>query len=474
MNNSEKRGGFASSFGFLMAAVGSAVGLGNIWGFPYKAGANGGFAFIIIYIILAVFLGYPMMIGEIALGRKTRTSAVQAFHKADRRLTIGGIFDTLSPFCLICFYVVLGGFVMKYMVANFGDMIHAGFGVGDTKSDDFFGALISTPTSSLPWMLLFLGLTGLVIAKGVESGIEKFSKVAMPALYLLLIIMAIRCCTLPGAKGGLEFMFKPNFEVFKGTGWFKVFAAAGSQLFFSLSLASGCLISFGSYLDKDANIEKQAILVPVLDTIAALLAGCCVLPAVFAMGIEPSGGPGLLFVSLQTVFDGMGSFGPLFGFIFYLLVFLAALSSSIGMMEGAVSALIDHRLQQGKSGSRARMTGIAVLLALLGGILVTVDQLGGNTAMWKPFGQPSWLDAFDLLGEGIFMPLGGLTMTILLGWTRRHYLDDEIEHGSPYRTKGFVNFSMRYIAPILMAFIVFIQISTFFFSKTAWFQALMG
>ena len=333
MNNSEKRGGFASSFGFLMAAVGSAVGLGNIWGFPYKAGANGGFAFIIIYIILAVFLGYPMMIGEIALGRKTRTSAVQAFHKADRRLTIGGIFDTLSPFCLICFYVVLGGFVMKYMVANFGDMIHAGFGVGDTKSDDFFGALISTPTSSLPWMLLFLGLTGLVIAKGVESGIEKFSKVAMPALYLLLIIMAIRCCTLPGAKGGLEFMFKPNFEVFKGTGWFKVFAAAGSQLFFSLSLASGCLISFGSYLDKDANIEKQAILVPVLDTIAALLAGCCVLPAVFAMGIEPSGGPGLLFVSLQTVFDGMGSFGPLFGFIFYLLVFLAALSSSIGMME---------------------------------------------------------------------------------------------------------------------------------------------
>ena len=474
MNNSEKRGGFASSFGFLMAAVGSAVGLGNIWGFPYKAGANGGFAFIIIYIILAVFLGYPMMIGEIALGRKTRTSAVQAFHKADRRLTIGGIFDTLSPFCLICFYVVLGGFVMKYMVANFGDMIHAGFGVGDTKSDDFFGALISTPTSSLPWMLLFLGLTGLVIAKGVESGIEKFSKVAMPALYLLLIIMAIRCCTLPGAKGGLEFMFKPNFEVFKGTGWFKVFAAAGSQLFFSLSLASGCLISFGSYLDKDANIEKQAVLVPVLDTIAALLAGCCVLPAVFAMGIEPSGGPGLLFVSLQTVFDGMGSFGPLFGFIFYLLVFLAALSSSIGMMEGAVSALIDHRLQQGKSGSRARMTGIAVLLALLGGILVTVDQLGGNTAMWKPFGQPSWLDAFDLLGEGIFMPLGGLTMTILLGWTRRHYLDDEIEHGSPYRTKGFVNFSMRYIAPILMAFIVFIQISTFFFSKTAWFPALMG
>ena len=474
MNNSEKRGGFASSFGFLMAAVGSAVGLGNIWGFPYKAGANGGFAFIIIYIILAVFLGYPMMIGEIALGRKTRTSAVQAFHKADRRLTIGGIFDTLSPFCLICFYVVLGGFVMKYMVANFGDMIHAGFGVGDTKSDDFFGALISTPTSSLPWMLLFLGLTGLVIAKGVESGIEKFSKVAMPALYLLLIIMAIRCCTLPGAKGGLEFMFKPNFEVFKGTGWFKVFAAAGSQLFFSLSLASGCLISFGSYLDKDANIEKQAILVPILDTIAALLAGCCVLPAVFAMGIEPSGGPGLLFVSLQTVFDGMGSFGPLFGFIFYLLVFLAALSSSIGMMEGAVSALIDHRLQQGKSGSRARMTGIAVLLALLGGILVTVDQLGGNTAMWKPFGQPSWLDAFDLLGEGIFMPLGGLTMTILLGWTRRHYLDDEIEHGSPYRTKGFVNFSMRYIAPILMAFIVFIQISTFFFSKTAWCQALMG
>ena len=269
-------------------------------------------------------------------------------------------------------------------------------------------------------------------------------------------------------------MFRPNFAVFKGTGWFKVFANAGSQIFFSLSLASGSIRSFGSYLNRNANIEQQALAVPLLDTIAALLAGLCVLPAVFSMGIEPSAGPGLLFVSLQTVFKGMGSFGPLFGSIFYILVFIAALSSSVGMMEGGVAALIDARIDQGKTPRRPLMTMIAVITTLIGGSLVILDQLGGNTTFWKPFGQPSWLDAFDLVGEGILMPLGGFLMTILLGWTRYHWMDDEVEYSSPYRTKGFVNFCLRYISPILMLAIIFIQISTFFFSGTAWYKALLG
>lgn len=470
--NSRSR--FASSFGFLMTAVGTAVGLGNIWGFPYKAGTYGGFAFILIYLLLAVFLGYPLMLGEIALGRKTRRSAILAFQKADSRFTIAGIVEALTPFFLLCFYCVLGGFVMRYMIGNLGDVFHASWGVNGRSSTDYFSDMTMNVRSDILWMLCFLLITAVVIMRGVESGVEKFSKYAMPALYLLLIITAIRCCTLPNASKGIEFMFKPNLSVFKGTGWLRVLANAGSQLFFSLSLAAGCLISFGSYLDDEANIEKHALLVPVLDTIAALLAGLCVLPAVFAAGIEPSSGPGLLFISLQEVFQSMGTFGPFFGFLFYLLVFIAALSSSIGMMEGGVSVLIDHRRSQGKSDGRVLVTVIAMITTTIGGFLVAFDHLGGNEAMWKPFLQSSWLNVFDLLGEGICMPLGGLLMAIMLGWTRYHYLDDEVLKSSPYRSRGFVNFCFRYISPILMMFILFLQISTFFFSGTSWFKALFG
>jgi NSS family neurotransmitter:Na+ symporter len=262
--------------------------------------------------------------------------------------------------------------------------------------------------------------------------------------------------------------------VFAGTGWFKVFATAGSQMFFSISLASGALIAFGSYMKKDDDMEKSAMIVPFLDTIAALLAGLAVIPAVFSAGIEPSGGPGLLFVSLQTVFDSMGSVGPFFGTIFYLLVFVAAFSSSIGMMEGGISAILDAQIKKGKGPNRLKVTVIISVTTLIGASLVAVDQLGGNEGMWKPFGLGSWLDVFDLGAEVILLPLGGLICAILFGWVRRGWLDDEIQSSSPYKTRAFVNFCMRFIIPIFMALIVFVQISSFFFSNTAWYQALMG
>ena len=473
-NDPNARGSFASGFGFLMASVGAAVGLGNLWGFPYKMGTNGGFAFILIYLILIVFLGFPLMLSEIALGRKTRKSAIGAFHEADPRFTIAGVFETLVPFFLLCFYCVLGGIVTRYLIGNLGDIFGASWGINGKYSASFYNGVIMHPGVSIPWKLIFLTVTSFIEIRGVQGGIEKFASIAMPCLFVLLIFTAVRCCSLPGAANGIEFMFKPDFSVFKGTGWFRVFANAGAQMFFSLSLAAGCIITFGSYLDKDDNVERQGFMVPILDTIAALLAGMCVLPAVFAAGIEPSSGPGLLFVSLQRVFQSMGKSGPVFGFVFYLLVFIAALTSSIGMMEGGISVLNDSRLKKGKPANRPLNTAIAIGTTLIGGLLVAIDQLGENASFWKPFGQPSWLNVFDLLSEGILMPLGCLLMAVMLGWTRRHYLDDEIEQGSQYRTKPFVNFCLRWIAPVLMAFILFIQISTFFFSDTAWFKNLIG
>jgi len=474
MSNNDGKGSFGSNFGFLMAAIGSAIGLGNIWGFPYKMGMNGGFAFLLIYIILAVFIGYPLMLGEIALGRKTGKAAVEAYATADRRYKINGIFETIVPFLLLCFYCVLGGFVIRYLITNLGDIFGASWGVNHAASDQFFGSFVANPHATVVYTLIFIGLTSLVVLGGVSGGIEKFCKIGMPALFIMLIITVIKCCSLPGATAGLAFMFKPNFDVFAGTGWFKVFAVAGSQMFFSLSLASGCLVVYGSYLSKQENLEKNAVLIPVLDTTAALLAGMAVLPAVFAEGIEPTGGPGILFVSLQTVFESMGKTGPYFGTIFYLLVFVAAFSSSIGMMEGGISAIMDARIKRGKSVNRPLVTLIITITSTIGAILVAADELGSNASMWHPFGLASWLDVFDLGAEGILMPLGGLLMAFMLGWSRRGYLNDEVIQDSSFKTKKFVDLCYRWIAPVFMLMILFVQFSSFFFSQTDWYKALMG
>lgn len=473
MTNNGK-GKFNTNFGFLMAAIGSAIGLGNIWGFPYKMGANGGFAFLIIYVLLVIFIGYPLMLGEISLGRKTGKAAIEAYREADSHYTINGVFETIVPCLLLCFYCVLGGIILKYIAANFCDIFGLAWGVNGAQSDTYFATIISSPVSLIIYTLIFIILTAIVVEKGVHGGIERVCAIGMPALFVMLIITIVKCVTLPGAKAGLIFMFKPNFSVFTGAGWLRVFAVAGSQMFFSLSLASGALIAYGSYMRKKADLEKDAIFIPLMDTIAALLAGMAVLPAVFAEGIAPTSGPGLLFVSLQSVFDSMGSVGPYFGLLFYILVFVAAFTSSIGMMEGAISAIMDSRIKHEHPVNRNWCTALISVTTIIGAVLVAMDGLGSNTSMWKPFGLASWLDVFDLGAEGILMPLGGLLMAFLLGWSRRGYLDDEIASSSTYRTRKFVNLCWRWLAPIFMIFILFIQFSSFFFSKTSWYIALMG
>jgi NSS family neurotransmitter:Na+ symporter len=284
----------------------------------------------------------------------------------------------------------------------------------------------------------------------------------MPALFVMLVVIVIRSCTLNGAGDGLAFLFKPHFEGLSSVGdFFETLKLAGSQMFFSLSLASGCLIAYGSYLDKKENLEKDAVIVAVGDTIAAVLAGMAIMPACAAFGIDYCAGPGVLFVSMPTVFNDMKG-GAIFAFLFWLLVFFACLSSSIGMMEGGISAILDSRIKAGKSANRFGVTMVMAAWALIGNMMTTLDGLGERTTMqwFHLFGIPDVLDVWDAVAEGILMPLTGLIMAILIGWVVPHYIDDEVESSSAFKSKGFFNFCIKWLGPLFMALIVWGQIQS--------------
>ena len=444
MENSKQKGKFQSNFGFLMAAIGSAVGLGNLWGFPYKMGNGGGFAFLFLYLILAVCIGYSCMLAEFAIGRKSGKGAIGAYERIGRRFMFNGWIATMAPFFLMMFYLCLGGYCIKYLIANFGDIFGASWGVGDVASGDFFNTFVADPVQAVGFTLIFAVLTIVIVMGGVANGLERFSVIAMPALFVMLLITVIRSVTLPGAAEGLAFMFKPNFEVFKGWGWLKVLASAGGQLFFSLSLASSALIAYSSYLDKKENLERNALIVPAADTTVAILCGLATLPAVFAAGLEPTQGPGMLFVTLQTVFQSMSGAGPIFGTIFYLLVFLAALTSSISLYEVGVAYLVEERKY-----SRRGASVLVFLVAWILGILCSLSF--GPLSDIRIFGQTIF-NFFDKLSANVLMPVGGLLIVIFVGWVmKRSDVLDELTNGGTLKNRGvssFVWFLIRYVCPL--------------------------
>lgn len=456
----EGRESWGSNFGFLMAAIGSAVGLGNLWGFPYKIGVNGGFAFLLLYLILVVFVGYILVMTELALGRSTGQSVIGAYKKARKQYAFVGWFGAIAPFLILGFYSYLGGYCLKYTVANFGDLFGAGWGVNGVDGATYFSNLMVNRGQSVAFTVIFLAATIFIVSRGVSGGIEKFNKVAMPALFFMLLVVIIRSVTLPGAGAGLEFLFKPNFLVFKGTGWITVLAAAGGQMFFSLSLGMGIMVTYGSYLDKHEDLERNSWIIPAADTIIAVMAGLAIMPAVFASGQDPAGGVGLLFMTLQTVFNGMGALGPVFGFLFYLLVTIAALTSSISVLEAIIGSFIDKDINKGKGNQRLKYALIFGGLTMIEGILVACDGLG--TYFPAMFGKFCWLDGFDLMSEGLLMPLGAFFTTIFFGWIDRDVLPKEIEIGSKFRTEKFYRFCIRYVAPIFVFFVLLGQINTFF------------
>ena len=458
-----QKGQFGTNFGFLMAAVGSAVGLGNIWGFPYKMGISGGFPFLLIYLVLVVCVGYVIMLGELTIGRKTGKGVLAAYSDLSRKYVWLGWMGTICPFLIMAFYTVLGGYAIKYMVGNFGDLLGASWGIGGADSGDYFSEFLSSQGEAIIYTLVFCFATFIIVAGGVSKGIEAFSKIAMPALFLLLLAVVVRSVTLPGAAEGIAFMWKPNFEVFEGTGWITVLGRAGGQMFFSLSLGMGCMITYGAYLSKKENIERNAILVPIFDTAAALLAGLAVMPAVFAFGMEPTGGPGLLFVTLQGVFEAMGGFfGSLFGFLFYLFVVIAAITSSISLLEVATATLIDNKIAKGEYPRRILYSLICSIIIFALACIVTMDGLGTN-GLQRPLGF-IWLDFFDLFAEGIMMPLGAMVMSLIIGWKLGpKWMNDEITaDGSVWNSKRFSMTCFRYIAPLMMAFILVGQLNGFF------------
>ena len=483
----EERKGFGTNFGFLMASVGSAVGLGNIWGFPNKMGASGGFTFLIVYLVLAVLCGFIVMVSELALGRKTGKGVVSTYQALSKRFKWVGWLGILSPFFILFFYCALGGYCIKYTILNIGDLFHASFGAnalaetavanGHSLGAEVFGAFMANPTEAIIFGLIFVALTMLIVMGGVSGGIEKVCSVGMPALFVMLLICIIRACTLEGAVDGLKYMFVPGWAVANGVidkapNFFGVLSAAGGQMFFSLSLGMGIMITYGSYLDKKQNVEKNALVIVVCDTLIALMAGLAVMPSRFALDAAGAvGGPKLLFITMQNVFDKMGSIGPIFGILFYLLVVFAAISSSISLLEVIVAHFVDGARDAGKGDKRKPYSILAAIAAGILCVLVCLDGLGENgmapahllnieASGWSD----CWLDFFDCVAEGILMPLGALLMCICIGWELGpQIVDDECcLEGNRFKSKTFFNVCVKYITPIIMILILAGQLDSFF------------
>ena len=475
----EERKGFGSNFGFLMAAVGSAVGLGNIWGFPNKMGASGGALFLILYLVLAVLCGFVVMVGELALGRKTGQGAVGAYKVLSKKFSWMGWLGILSAFFILFFYCALGGYCIKYTVLNVGDLFGAGFGSNGLTGAEIFGNFMGNPAEAIIYGLIFVALTMIIVMGGIGGGIEKVCSVGMPCLFVALIICIIRACTLPGAVDGLKYMFVPGWAVANGViekapSFFEVLSTAGGQMFFSLSLGMGAMITYGSYLDKKEHLEKNAILIVVMDTLVALMAGLCVIPGRFALDPEGAlGGPSLLFVTMQNVFHKMGAVGPIFGILFYLLVVFAAISSSISLLEVVVAHFVDKAREAGKGDKRKTYTLIAAVAVGVGCILVCADSLGNaGFAPWQLLGLESysgwndcWLDFWDMLSEGIMMPLGALLMSLMIGWEiGPEVVKEECEAtpGHKMGSYGFFKICVKVITPLCMLFILYGQVASFF------------
>ncbi len=435
------RSNFSNKLGFVLAAAGSAVGLGNIWRFPYLAAQYGGGTFLLIYLILAVTFGFTLMTAEIALGRKTGLSAIGAFRALDKRFNILGILAVVVPIIIFPYYSVIGGWVLKYFT------VFITGGAKASAGDTYFTDFISSATEPIGWFLLFMAFTAIVVLCGVEKGIENVSKFMMPVLVILTIIISVYGLTLEGASEGLIYYLKPHMADVSA----KTILAAMGQLFYSMSLAMGIMITYGSYMKKTDNLESSVRQIELFDTAIAFLAGLMIIPAVFAFsGGDRSAlnaGPGLMFITLPKVFASM-RFGSVIGTIFFLLVFFAALTSAISLMETIVSVFMD------KFGWKRRFTGIFVaVLALIMGV---PSSLG-----FGPLGFISWngmtvLDIMDFVSNSVLMPIVAFFTCIFVGFViKPKVIADEVkETDGKFKAEGMFNVMIKWIAPLFLFIIL--------------------
>ena len=441
----QQRGSFSNKLGFVLAAAGSAVGLGNIWRFPYLAAKYGGGTFLLVYLILAVTFGFALMTAEIAIGRKTGVSAIEAFKKIDGRFGFLGILASAVPIIIFPYYSVIGGWVIKY----FATFISGG--VSAAAGDSYFPNFISSPVEPIGWFALFIALTAIIVLLGVQKGIENVSKFMMPILIFLTILIAGYGLTVDGAMEGVVYYLKPNMANFSA----KTILAAMGQLFYSMSLAMGIMVTYGSYMKKENHLESSVRQIEIFDTGIAFLAGLMVIPAVFAFsGSENlNAGPGLMFMTLPKVFNSM-PMGGLIGTIFFVLVFFAALTSSISLMETIVSIIRDK--------TNWNRTPVCLLVAGVALVMGIPSSLGNG--IWShitPLGM-GILDAFDFISNSVMMPIVAFFTCVLIGFVvGPKFVADEVKvTDGKFKSEKLFAIMIKWICPIFLVLILGTSIAT--------------
>lgn len=441
-----ERVSFGSKIGAILAAAGSAVGLGNIWRFPYEAGNHGGAAFILVYLACVFIMGVPIMMAEFTVGRRAKASTGRAFGLlANNKAWNGiGVLGVLSALLILGYYSVVAGWTLEYILTSVTN------GFVDKKPEDFvlaFQEFSQDPVRPLLWLLFFLFFTHYIVVKGVKDGIEKSSKILMPVLFILIVVLAICSLTLPNANKGLEFLLKPDFSKVDAD----VFLSAMGQAFFSLSLGMGCLSTYASYFGKDTRLNKAALSVGVIDTSVAILAGIIIFPAAFSVGIQPDAGPSLIFITLPNVFQqafgGIPFLAMAFSLMFYVLLALAALTSTISLHE-VVTAYLNESFKITRRRAAIMVTGFCMITGVLSSL---------SLGVWDDrFFNLNFFDLLDFVTAKLMLPLGGLLVCLFVGWyLKRSVSYDELTNYGLQKATYFplYMFVLRYFSPIAIALI---------------------
>lgn len=453
MERESTRSNFSGQLGFILAAAGSAIGLGNIWRFPYLAAKDGGGIFILCYVILALTFGFTLLTTEIAIGRKTRQSPLTAYKQIHPKWKGIGVLACLVPVIILPYYCSIGGWVFKYLSVYITGKSNL------AVQDGFFTDYITSFPEPTIWMMVYFGITAFIVFSGVEKGIERYSKILMPILVILIIGISIFALTLKhtDADGvtrtglqGLKIYLIPNFEGMTVRKFGIVIMDAMGQLFFSISVAMGIMVAYGSYAKKETNLMSSINQIEIFDTAIALIAGMMIVPSVFTfMGQEGmSAGPGLIFVSLPKVFDAMGGIGKAVGAIFFMIVSFAAVTSSVSVMEAIVSSIMDKF-----HFSRKKSSIIVTIYTLISGTIVCLGYNFLYVEVTLPNGSVGQiLDILDYISNNIFMPLVALLTSILIGWVvKPDVIIDEVTQGTlPFRRRGLYIVMIRFVVPLLL------------------------
>ncbi len=437
---SNEKSGFSSKIGFVLAAAGSAVGLGNIWRFPYLAAQYGGGIFLLVYLILAVTFGFTLMITEISIGRKTGKSVIGAYTQINEKFKPLGLVAALVPVIILPYYCVIGGWLLKYLAA-----FASGSG-SSAAGDGYFPEFIGGTASPTIFFVIYLLLTAVVVMMGVEKGIEKASTIMMPILIIMTVAISIYSITLPGAMEGVKYYLTPNFSDFS----LKTVVAAMGQLFYSMSLAMGIMVTYGSYMRKEDNIETSVRQIEVFDTLVAFLSGLMIIPAVFAFsGGDKSmlnSGPSLMFVTLPKVFDSIKG-GHIIAVVFFILVALAALTSSISLMETVVSIVME-KTKIKRMPACFIVLGVSFIIGMLS--VLGYSAWDGVLIFGKQF-----LDFFDFLSNNIIMPIVASLTCILIGYVvKPTYVEEEVKLNARFKSQGMFRFMLKYVCPVFMLVIL--------------------